>query len=262
MIYYVDAFPERLHHPKEDLYLFRPLRLRHPEAGPLLDRLEAERRAGAERIRTLEQAYAALHAGRGPGVRCVRRGGQRLRELRIASTCGRKRLEVLPLAERYLTPDDWGDRRCGVRRPHDAALRRRAGRAVQGTLPPHRPPRAPAHRPRFRARPEGVGDAIAVVGRRAKPVEDRRDHLSLRRQRGHDPPPARRRRGSAGAAGGRQPLDRRAARQPDRRDRDRATRHSGRSARPRPRPRSARRTAAAPTMPRSSAARTRASRSS
>ena len=48
MIYYIDAFPERFHHPKEDEYLFRLLRLRHPEAAPLLDRLKMEHRAGAE----------------------------------------------------------------------------------------------------------------------------------------------------------------------------------------------------------------------
>jgi hypothetical protein len=32
MIYYIDAFPERLHHPKEDMYLFRVLRTRHPDS--------------------------------------------------------------------------------------------------------------------------------------------------------------------------------------------------------------------------------------
>ena len=106
MIYYVDAFPERLHHPKEDLYLFRPLRLRHPEAGPLLDRLEAEHHAGAERIRTLEQAYARYT-----------QGGDREFDAFAAAVndyvnfyrehMRQEETEVLPLAERYLTPDDW-----------------------------------------------------------------------------------------------------------------------------------------------------------
>ena len=45
MIYYIDAFPERFHHPKEDEYLFRLLRVRHPDAAPLLDRLNIEHRA-------------------------------------------------------------------------------------------------------------------------------------------------------------------------------------------------------------------------
>ena len=33
MMYYIDTFPERFHHPKEDRYLFRILGLRHPAAG-------------------------------------------------------------------------------------------------------------------------------------------------------------------------------------------------------------------------------------
>ena len=49
MIYYIDAFPERFHHPKEDEYLFRFLRIRHPDARPLLDRLKSEHRAGRRR---------------------------------------------------------------------------------------------------------------------------------------------------------------------------------------------------------------------
>jgi hemerythrin-like domain-containing protein len=42
MIQYIDALSERFHHPKEDQYLFRLLRLRHPDAIPLLERLEME----------------------------------------------------------------------------------------------------------------------------------------------------------------------------------------------------------------------------
>src|SRR5438046_3442483 len=58
MVHYIDVFSERFHHPKEDQYLFRLLRLRHPDAIPLLERLETEHKTGAEKIRTLEQAFA------------------------------------------------------------------------------------------------------------------------------------------------------------------------------------------------------------
>jgi len=106
MVYYVDAFPERYHHPKEDRYLFALLRARCPAARTVLGKLEEEHRAGAEKIRVLEQAlaryehggdaefsnfaaavdaYAAFHWDH---MRCEER-------------------EVLPLAEKYLTPDDW-----------------------------------------------------------------------------------------------------------------------------------------------------------
>ena len=56
MLYYIDAVPERFHHPKEDKYLFALLRARCAEARPVLDRLQAEHRTGAEKIRSLAHA--------------------------------------------------------------------------------------------------------------------------------------------------------------------------------------------------------------
>src|SRR5271167_3304596 len=56
MIYYIDTVPERFHHPKEEQYLFWLLRIRHPGAAPLLDRLKLEHRASVEKMRDLEQS--------------------------------------------------------------------------------------------------------------------------------------------------------------------------------------------------------------
>src|SRR6478735_7322484 len=42
MIYYIDAFPERMHHPKEDELLFAHLELRSAKARPLIAALRAE----------------------------------------------------------------------------------------------------------------------------------------------------------------------------------------------------------------------------
>lgn len=42
MIHYIDAFPERLHHPKEDQFLFARLSERSPESRPLVEELRAE----------------------------------------------------------------------------------------------------------------------------------------------------------------------------------------------------------------------------
>jgi hemerythrin-like domain-containing protein len=106
MIYYIDAFPERFHHPKEDEYLFRLLRIRHPDAAELLDRLKAEHRAGAEKIRTLEQALARYQQG-GAGefsnfLAAV--------EAYAAFHWEHMKTEehvILPLAEKYLTTGDW-----------------------------------------------------------------------------------------------------------------------------------------------------------
>ena len=53
MVHYIDAFPERLHHPKEDRYLFVVLRQRTGEADDALNRLELQHRQGADMIRGL-----------------------------------------------------------------------------------------------------------------------------------------------------------------------------------------------------------------
>ena len=56
MVFYIDAFPERLHHPKEDEHLFARLQRRHPEARALVEELQAEHVKGAQLVRTLERA--------------------------------------------------------------------------------------------------------------------------------------------------------------------------------------------------------------
>ena len=106
MTYYIDAFPERFHHPKEDQYLFRLLRMRRPDAALLLDRLESEHRAGAEKIRTLEQALARYQHG----------GAAEFSNFLAAVEAyaafhwdhmRAEEAELLPLAEQHLSPGDW-----------------------------------------------------------------------------------------------------------------------------------------------------------
>lgn len=106
MIYYIDAFPERFHHPKEDAYLFPALRLRHPVAQTLLERLEQEHVAGARKIRALEQALTRYrHGGSGEFAQFAAAVDEyaqfHWQHMRCEET------EVLPLAERYLLPSDW-----------------------------------------------------------------------------------------------------------------------------------------------------------
>jgi hemerythrin-like domain-containing protein len=106
MIYYIDAFPERFHHPKEDEYLFAFLRIRHPDATPLLDRLQGEHLEGAERIRTLEQALARYQQGGAkefPGFLAAVEAYAEFHWRHMQA----EENEVMPLARKYLTKDDW-----------------------------------------------------------------------------------------------------------------------------------------------------------
>ena len=106
MICYIDAFPEKFHHPKEEEYLFRFLRMRHADAAPLLDRLHAEHESGAEKIRALEQAlirYQHGGASEFPAFLAAVEGY-------AAFHWDHMRLEekqILPLTEKYLSVGDW-----------------------------------------------------------------------------------------------------------------------------------------------------------
>ncbi|HET7671163.1 MAG TPA: hemerythrin domain-containing protein [Burkholderiales bacterium] len=56
MIHYIDAFPEVMHHPKEDEFLFPPLVARVPEMKNVVDLLRREHEQGAQLVRELERA--------------------------------------------------------------------------------------------------------------------------------------------------------------------------------------------------------------
>jgi hemerythrin-like domain-containing protein len=106
MIYYIDAVPERFHHPKEDKYLFALLRARWPAARPLLNSLAEEHRIGAEKIRILEQALARYQQGGRSEFPAFKAAVDAYAEFHWQHM-RREEDEVLPLAEKYLTAGDW-----------------------------------------------------------------------------------------------------------------------------------------------------------
>jgi len=106
MIYYIDAFPERFHHPKEDRYLFRLLRKRCPKAGGLLDQLEEQHRIGAHKIRTLEQALARYQNGGEDEFPHFAAAVDDYADFHWKHMSDEEN-EVLPLARKHLTPEDW-----------------------------------------------------------------------------------------------------------------------------------------------------------
>ncbi len=104
---YITQFVDRMHHPKEDDYLFRLLRLRSTEAADILDALQADHRQGPENLAQLRARLAAAAQGQLPTV-----------ELAVAVkryTDGLKghikteEIHVLPLARKVLLPQDWAE---------------------------------------------------------------------------------------------------------------------------------------------------------
>lgn len=103
---YIEAFPNRLHHPKEDRYLFSALRRRHPSAGPILDELEEEHRRGDELTRELRFLLTRCRIGGGPAKQAFAAAAERYGKFHW--THMRKEEDaVLPLAVAALGVEDW-----------------------------------------------------------------------------------------------------------------------------------------------------------
>lgn len=111
MLFYVDEFPERLHHTKESELLFPMLRGHTPEINEVLDRLDRDHAHGEHAIRDVEHELLGLEM-MGETVQ-----GPARRE-RFEAAMNRyidfyldhmhvEESVVLPLAERVLTPAEW-----------------------------------------------------------------------------------------------------------------------------------------------------------
>jgi hemerythrin-like domain-containing protein len=106
MLFYIDEFPERLHHVKETTMLFPRLRERTDEAASVLARLDRDHAAGPARARELEHKLTAWEllgeprrADFGEALEAYTRFY--LDHMRVEES------EVLPLAERCFDHTDW-----------------------------------------------------------------------------------------------------------------------------------------------------------
>jgi len=106
MIYYIDAFPERMHHPKEDELLFACLERRDPGARPLISALRAEHASGATMIRELERALLAYDQSWPAGGDRFAAEVDRYAQFHW-DHMRREERDLLPLAEARLTAEDW-----------------------------------------------------------------------------------------------------------------------------------------------------------
>jgi len=103
---YIEMFPDRFHHPKEDEHLFTRVRQRTATAGLILDTLEAEHRRGEELTRSLRHLLARWRL-RGSGA--AKLFADAVDEY-AAFHWEHVRTEedvVMPLAEEVLTDEDW-----------------------------------------------------------------------------------------------------------------------------------------------------------
>lgn len=150
MLFYIDEFPERLHHVKETTMLFPRLRERTHEADAVISRLDHDHHGGAARVRNLAQlltAWEFLGESRREAFERALDGYAAfyLEHMRV------EEMEVLPLAQRCLDDADWRvlERAFGTHRD-----------ALTGSDP--QAPYAELFRTivRITPAPYGVGDAV------------------------------------------------------------------------------------------------------
>ena len=111
MLFYIDEFPEKVHHSKESRLLFPLLRERSSEIAEVLDRLDHDHAGSEHEVRELEHELLGLE------MMSEAKDAEARREHFEASVhryvtaylehmnCEERM--VLPLAERVLTPGDW-----------------------------------------------------------------------------------------------------------------------------------------------------------
>ena len=106
MLFYLDEFPERLHHRKESAFLFPVLRERRPELGPVLDRLEREHAAGELMIRDLAHTLLAYEAMGESRRDACEQAVQRYVAFYL-DHMGVEEEKILPAARQHLSTADW-----------------------------------------------------------------------------------------------------------------------------------------------------------
>jgi len=106
MLRYIDEYPERLHHPKEDEPLFALLARRSPEARRLVDELRAEHARGAQLIREVERRLMFLEEGWPRGAAEFLATVEAYADFHWKHM-RKEETQLLPLAERDLAAEDW-----------------------------------------------------------------------------------------------------------------------------------------------------------
>jgi len=106
MLYYVREFPERRHHPKEDKVLFANLKARTSEADAVIADLEQEHARGGQMLNALTVALSNWEAGAVQGAKGFEAELNRFADF-YWRHMEKEEKQVLPVAERIFTDQDW-----------------------------------------------------------------------------------------------------------------------------------------------------------
>lgn len=126
MLYYIREFPEHRHHPSEDVSLFALLMQRSNAADELIRELEAEHDQGESMLVMLTVALSAWEAGRPDGATRFSAELKRFSEFYWRHMDVEEN-QVLPIAQKELTEEDWRQVRDTFAAHADPLLGKRLG---------------------------------------------------------------------------------------------------------------------------------------
>ncbi len=104
-LYYIDEFPERCHHPKEDEFLFKTLRQRTAEFNTVLDQLQSEHVRSAHATSEMQRALVHYQAGAASGLARLKAEVDAYAALHGDHM--KQEEALLAQASKYLTDADW-----------------------------------------------------------------------------------------------------------------------------------------------------------
>ncbi|WP_395056255.1 hemerythrin domain-containing protein [Polaromonas sp.] len=106
MLFYIDEFPERRHHPKESDLLFPRLVRAAPELMPVIRQLEADHMSGESKVRELQHLLLGWELI-GESRRISFTDTARVYVAFYMTHMRTEETQVLPAAEKALGPSDW-----------------------------------------------------------------------------------------------------------------------------------------------------------
>jgi nucleotide-binding universal stress UspA family protein/hemerythrin-like domain-containing protein len=106
MVAYLRAFPERVHHPKEEQFLHRCLRHRTPSTEAMLAEVEAQHVREHELVARVSSLIGKAKSGDMDAARRLVKDVEQLHK-QVFEHIGFEERHVLPLAARELKPEDW-----------------------------------------------------------------------------------------------------------------------------------------------------------
>ena len=106
MLRYIEDFPDRLHHPKEDMCLFPAVLARRPDLRPIIDELERDHAEGRRATDALKRALTTFRTEGSAGQPAFAAALARYIDFHWKHMA-KEEQQIMPAAQEALTSEDW-----------------------------------------------------------------------------------------------------------------------------------------------------------